>query len=124
MTPSGMMASGSPLRVLNSRMRPQNLPAVLPADHVGVQPNRGDLEARQQAVHGLEHVAAVVVRRTVDVAARPVAGFSEAHLAIGLVELREAVLHGKKVGDLGIVEDESHVAGPEVAIGEPRFPKD
>jgi len=60
MTPSGMIARGSPLRVLNSRMRPTNFSpggcplfvfsnasrASPPADHIGVETHGRGLKTR------------------------------------------------------------------------------
>src|SRR6516162_3513344 len=42
-----------------------------PLDHVGVEADRRDPELRDHPVHGLEDVASIVVKRSVDIAARP-----------------------------------------------------
>src|SRR5262249_45390307 len=86
----------------------QPMRAVLPPDHVGIQSDCCNLEPWQESVHGLEYVPTIIMHRAVDVAARSVARLTAAHLAVALLQSCEAVLHREKLGDLRIVQNQSH----------------
>src|SRR5262245_1696722 len=82
----------------------QPMRAVLPPDNIGVQPDCCNLEPWQQPVHRLEYVPTIIVHWAIDVAARSVARLTAPHLAVGLLQLCEAVLHCEKLSDLRIVQ--------------------
>jgi len=79
-----------------------------PLDHVGIEADRRDLELRDHPVHGLEDVASIVVKRSVDIAARPADRSAFAQLAVSLVQLRQTLRHRQQLRNLIIVQDDRH----------------
>ena len=79
-----------------------------PLDHVGIEADRRDLELRDHPVHGLEDVASIVVKRSVDIAARSADRSAFAQLTVSLVQLRQTLSHRQQLRNLIIVQDDRH----------------
>src|SRR5262249_37113490 len=79
-----------------------------PLDHVGVEADRRDLELLDHSVHGLEDVASIVVKRSVDIAARSANRSAFAQLAVSLVQLRQTLSHRQQLRNLIIVQNDRH----------------
>src|SRR5215469_17733968 len=71
-----------------------------PLDHVRIEADRRDLELRDHPVHGFEDVASIVVKRSVDIAARSADRSALAQLAVSLVQLRQTLRHRQQLRNL------------------------
>ena len=124
MTPSGKIASGSPVSVENKQHQPDIavarrrrhffaadiVAALRPGDDVGIDADRADAELRNDAVHGFQAVQRVLARgrrETVGARARHAAAFGE--LDIGLFEHVDAFRHGQQLVDIVVGQDQGHL---------------